>query len=477
MKDIPGLPERIAGDTNGDLRRVLVAMRERLRTITTTEGLTSLAKQLSSLGGTSGSSSGGTGGAAPDLTPPPAPGDLLVTAGMAQVLITWTGVTYTQGHGHKRALVYAVKKASSDPSVPVFGDAALVADAPSALTIISLPSDTSIRWHVWVKFETVDGVVGPAAGGINGAVGTVGRLGNANIGPLAIQAAQLADEAVDLTSNTVKASTNFGALAVGYTVTQYLAAMSGVMANLVVDNGQIASLSAAKLTVGDGTVGGPLKSSNYVAGTSGWLLLPTGYVEARDAVLHGAIFALSGQIGGITIGATDIRSTNFVPATTGFRAHSNGTLEANNANVFVNYNNSTAILQRGVCASGVFMDTVVGTDWLAVTLQNALYNLHYTSTTKIPQTDAGVHLEVTTCEAVCSQAVTNGLLAPGVWNSGGFGQLAQGDFLPKGFYVYAPKVSSQDPALRAARKSVPIQIAAKLAGAIHEVSVAVTVNQ
>lgn len=152
-------------------------------------------------------------------------------------------------------------------------------------------------------------------------------------------------------------------------------------------------------------------------------------------------------------------------------------LEANNANVFVNYNNATAILQRGVCASGVFMDTVVGTDWLAVTLQNALYNLHYTSTTKIPQTDAGVHLEVTTCEAVCSQAVTNGLLAPGVWNSGGFGQLSQGDYLPKGFYVYAPKVSSQDPALRAARKSVPIQIAAKLAGAIHEVSVAVTVNQ
>lgn len=152
-------------------------------------------------------------------------------------------------------------------------------------------------------------------------------------------------------------------------------------------------------------------------------------------------------------------------------------LEACNANVFVNYNNATAILQRGVCASGVFLDTVVGTDWLAVTLQNALYNLHYTSTTKIPQTDSGTHMEVTVCEAVCSQAVINGLLAPGVWNSGGFGQLAMGDFLSKGFYVYAPKVSSQDPALRAARKGVPIQIAAKLAGAIHEVAVAVTVNQ
>lgn len=154
-----------------------------------------------------------------------------------------------------------------------------------------------------------------------------------------------------------------------------------------------------------------------------------------------------------------------------------GALEDKKCNVFVGYNNDTAILQRGVCASGVFIDIVTGTDWLAVTLQQSLYNLLYTSTSKIPQTDAGMHLLTTTSESVCAQAVVNGLLAPGVWNSNGFGQLKQGDFMPKGFYVYASRVSDQNPADRAARKSVPIQIAAKLAGAVHEVSVAVTVNQ
>lgn len=152
-------------------------------------------------------------------------------------------------------------------------------------------------------------------------------------------------------------------------------------------------------------------------------------------------------------------------------------LEAKNGNVFVNYNNDTAILEQGVMADGTFIDIVMGTDWLAVELQNELYNLLYTSTTKIPQTDAGMQLLTTTCEAVCSQAVVNGLLAPGVWNSGGFGILKQGDFLPKGFYVYSAPVASQTQSDRSARMAMPIQIAAKLAGAIHSIDVAVTVNQ
>lgn len=154
-----------------------------------------------------------------------------------------------------------------------------------------------------------------------------------------------------------------------------------------------------------------------------------------------------------------------------------GVLEAKNCNVFAAYDNNTAIFEPGVTCSGIFTDIVLGTDWLAVDLITNLYNLLYTSTTKIPQTDAGTHLLVTTCESVLSQAVINGLLAPGVWNAGGFGQLAQGDYLSKGFYVYAPSVNDQDPADRAARISVPIQIAAKLAGAVHEVVVNVLVNQ
>lgn len=154
-------------------------------------------------------------------------------------------------------------------------------------------------------------------------------------------------------------------------------------------------------------------------------------------------------------------------------------LQAKGANVFVAFNNDTAILLPGQMVSGnnLFADMVTGIDWLAVTIQTALYNLLYTSTTKIPQTDAGMHLLLVTAEAVASQGVTNGLLAPGVWNAGGFGTLAQGDFLPKGFYTYAQPVALQNQSDRAARKSVPIQMACKLAGAVHSVGFTINVNQ
>jgi hypothetical protein len=78
---------------------------------------------------------------------------------------------------------------------------------------------------------------------------------------------------------------------------------------------------------------------------------------------------------------------------------------------------------------------------------------------------------------VCAQAVVNGLLAPGTWTQAGFGSLNQGDYLSKGFYVYAPPIALQNPADRAARKSVTFQVAAKLAGAIHTVNVLVNINR
>jgi hypothetical protein len=152
-------------------------------------------------------------------------------------------------------------------------------------------------------------------------------------------------------------------------------------------------------------------------------------------------------------------------------------LEAKNANVFVAYNNNTAIIENGVACSGDFLDIITGTDWIALSIQNAVYNLLYTSTTKIPQTDAGNQALVSVIAGVCSQGVTNGLLAPGVWQAGGFGALNMGDFIPAGFYIYAPPIATQNSSDRAARKSVPIQVAAKLAGAIHTVGVIINVNR
>lgn len=153
------------------------------------------------------------------------------------------------------------------------------------------------------------------------------------------------------------------------------------------------------------------------------------------------------------------------------------TLAAKNCNVLVNYDNASAILQEGEMANGYFFDEVHGTDWLQNAIQTDVYNLLYQSKTKVPQTDEGIHLIVTTIEKTLTRAVRNGLVAPGVWNADGFGSLAQGDTLTKGYYIYAPLVATQAPADREARKSPPIQVAVKLAGAVHSVDVLISVNR
>lgn len=153
------------------------------------------------------------------------------------------------------------------------------------------------------------------------------------------------------------------------------------------------------------------------------------------------------------------------------------TLAAKNCNVFVNYNNSTAIIQEGKMCDGSYFDEVQGLDWTQNNLQTAIYDLLYTSPTKIPQTDAGVNQIVATAEGAMDQAVSNGLIAPGTWNAPGFGAIVQGQTLSKGYYVYAPRVAMQSQADREARKAPTIQIAAKLAGAVHSANVVINVNR
>lgn len=152
-------------------------------------------------------------------------------------------------------------------------------------------------------------------------------------------------------------------------------------------------------------------------------------------------------------------------------------VQANYGNVFVAYNNNTTIIEQGRMASGEFIDTITGADAFAISVMNDVYNLFYTSPTKIPQTDAGNHLISTTIEATCSRFVTNGYLAPGVWDQSGFGTLEQGDFIAQGFYVYAPSILLQSQADRQARKSVAFQVAAKCAGAIHSADIILNISR
>jgi hypothetical protein len=152
-------------------------------------------------------------------------------------------------------------------------------------------------------------------------------------------------------------------------------------------------------------------------------------------------------------------------------------LTAKNINMFVGYDNDTAIIEEGVVASGAYFDEIHGADWLQNAIQTNCWNVLYQSATKVPQTEGGVTQLINATAQALKQGVTNGLIAPGTWNADGFGHLAQGDYLPSGWYIYSTPLVDQAQSDREARKSPPIQCAVKYAGAIHSVDMLVSVNR
>lgn len=152
-------------------------------------------------------------------------------------------------------------------------------------------------------------------------------------------------------------------------------------------------------------------------------------------------------------------------------------LDGKNYSYYATFNNGIPIIVNGTMADGLFFDDVQGADWMVAQVQTDLFNVLYQTLTKIPQTDAGVHVLTTTVEASLSVGLSNGQIGPGVWAFNGFGNLKPGQYLEKGFYVYAPSVATQSSANRNQRKSPTIQAAVIFAGAIQKVAVIINVQR
>lgn len=151
-------------------------------------------------------------------------------------------------------------------------------------------------------------------------------------------------------------------------------------------------------------------------------------------------------------------------------------LKSHNVNAFCAYQNDTSILQEGITSGGWFIDETHGLDWLQNRVETDLWNLLYTSK-KVGQDESGATAIVSCVNKSLGQGVTNGLIAPGVWNGDAFGALESGDTLSTGYYVYIQPFDEQSQSDREARKAPPIQIAVKLKGAVHFINVTITVNR
>jgi len=151
-------------------------------------------------------------------------------------------------------------------------------------------------------------------------------------------------------------------------------------------------------------------------------------------------------------------------------------IELNNCNVFTQYDNRVAIIERGTTGAGWYIEDVIGIDWLAIAIQNALFHLLYSSPNRIPQDNTGVGQLVAEVEKVLARAVKNGVISQGVWYGNPVGELGTGSLLRKGYYIYSDALSSQSNTNRQLGVAPPIYIAVNRSGSIRSVNSIITVN-
>lgn len=146
--------------------------------------------------------------------------------------------------------------------------------------------------------------------------------------------------------------------------------------------------------------------------------------------------------------------------------------------VYVSIAGIPAVFSSGT--NGWF-DQVYNDDWFASALQVEGFNYLLPISFKIPQTEEGMSGLKDAYRGVCETAKTAGVIAPGAWTGAVPAGVPQKLFLDNianvGYFVFSQPVAKQSQANRNARKAPLVQIAAKLAGAIHSSNVLVQMQQ
>lgn len=144
--------------------------------------------------------------------------------------------------------------------------------------------------------------------------------------------------------------------------------------------------------------------------------------------------------------------------------------------IYVSYQGIPAVVSTG--GNGYF-DDVYNLIWIINQLAVTGFNALVAVSTKIPQTEPGMSLIKGVFRKVCEQAVKNGYVAPGSWNSAewfGVQEDMINNILERGYYIYSQPVNEQSQEDREERIAPLIQIALKMSGAVHSINVLVTLN-
>lgn len=128
---------------------------------------------------------------------------------------------------------------------------------------------------------------------------------------------------------------------------------------------------------------------------------------------------------------------------------------------------------------GYYFDQITNRIWFVNTIQRTVFNTIATIGTKVAQTEAGLQIIADSIQGVCAQAVTNGYLAPGQWNSadtfGNYDNFMR-NIREYGYFQYHQPIVEQSQAEREQRKAPFWQIAGKEAGAIHSANILIYIE-
>jgi hypothetical protein len=128
-----------------------------------------------------------------------------------------------------------------------------------------------------------------------------------------------------------------------------------------------------------------------------------------------------------------------------------------------------------------YFDNVYNSIWLKFALEVAGFNYLKQTNTKIPQTESGMDGLKGAYGKVCDRGVNNAMIGTGLeWNSpetfGNTDDLRR-NITDTGYYIYSQPIAQQPQVDRDARKAPLVQIAVKLAGAIHSSTVLVVIER
>jgi hypothetical protein len=245
-----------------------------------------------------------------DFTAPPAPVNLTAVSAALTVILEWNNPLYAN-------LAYAEIWRST---TNVLGNAVRIGTTPSFLYADAVGAG-SITYYYWVRFVSRKDVVGP----YNSLVGTLaatGLVGNVDLGPLIIEADNLAANAVEegKIKDFAVTTTKIANLAVGNAAIANGAITNAKIGDLAVDSAKIADAAIVTAKIANGTITNAKIGTAEITGakiagaTIGTANITNGAITNAligDAQITGA------KIANATIGTANIVDSNITNAKIG----------------------------------------------------------------------------------------------------------------------------------------------------------------